>query len=135
MVGLSALSHPDEILLRPPLVLYLTAEPFEYPRPQWPKTFRLIGPSAWDPPAVSPQWLAGEPRGIVLVTTSSEYQRDGRLVSTALAALRDRTDVFVIATVPWTTARFRATRASSASWRIPSFCHVLWRSSAMLAWA
>jgi UDP:flavonoid glycosyltransferase YjiC (YdhE family) len=61
---------------RPPLLLYMTAEPFEYPRSDWPPNVRLIGPCAWEPPA----WLAEVRRPLVLVTTSSEFQDDGRLV-------------------------------------------------------
>jgi len=36
----------------------------------------------------------------VLVSTSSEFQDDGRLIRTAFAALRDRDDLLVVATVP-----------------------------------
>jgi MGT family glycosyltransferase len=99
-VGLPMLAEPDDVLLRPPLLLYLTAEPFEYPRPSWPASFRLVGPCPWEPPAPVPLWLADESRPIVLVSTSSEFQDDFRLVTTAFAALRDRNDLLVVATVP-----------------------------------
>jgi MGT family glycosyltransferase len=81
------------------LTLYLTAEPFEYHREDWPASFRLVGPIGYDPPAPAPSWLQDIDRPIVLVTTSSEYQDDGKLVATALAALRDE-DVAVVATLP-----------------------------------
>jgi MGT family glycosyltransferase len=84
---------------RPPLLLYMTAEPFEYPRSDWPDSVRLVGPCAWDPPADPPEWLADVRRPLVLVTTSSEFQDDGRLVRTALEALADE-DVEVVATLP-----------------------------------
>ena len=84
---------------RPPLLLYMTAEPFEYPRSDWPPNIRLVGPCAWDPPAEEPEWLAEIRRPLVLVTTSSEFQDDGRLVRTALEALADE-DVEVVATLP-----------------------------------
>ncbi|HET7574879.1 MAG TPA: nucleotide disphospho-sugar-binding domain-containing protein [Solirubrobacterales bacterium] len=84
---------------RPPLLLYMTAEPFEYPRSDWPPNVRLVGPCAWDPPAARPDWLAEVRRPLVLVTTSSEFQDDGRLVRTALAALA-REPVEVVATLP-----------------------------------
>jgi len=84
---------------RPPLLLYTTADPFEYPRRDWPPNVRLIGPCSWDPPAEPPPWLDGVDRPLVLVTTSSEFQDDGRLVRTALAALADE-PVEVIATLP-----------------------------------
>jgi MGT family glycosyltransferase len=84
---------------RPPLLLYMTAEPFEYPRRDWPPNVRLVGPCAWDPPAEPPAWLAELERPLVLVTTSSEFQDDGRLVRTALEALADE-PVEVVATLP-----------------------------------
>ena len=84
---------------RPPLLLYMTAEPFEYPRSDWPGNIRMVGPCAWDPPADPPEWLAAVERPLVVVTTSSEFQDDGRLVRTALEALAGE-DVEVVATVP-----------------------------------
>jgi MGT family glycosyltransferase len=84
---------------RPPLLLYLTAEPFEYPRSDWPKNVVMVGPCAWEPPAETPVWLAGVEEPIVLVTTSSEFQNDGRLVAAALQALADE-PVHVLATLP-----------------------------------
>ncbi len=82
-----------------PLLLYMTAEPFEYPRSDWPACVRMVGPCCWDPPADPPSWLAGIERPIVLVSTSSEFQDDGRLVTTTLEALAHE-DVHVVATVP-----------------------------------
>jgi UDP:flavonoid glycosyltransferase YjiC (YdhE family) len=82
-----------------PLVLYLTAEPFEYPRSDWPQNIVMVGPCSWDPPTQPPEWLAEIKRPIVLVTTSSEFQDDGRLIKTALNALADE-DVHIIATLP-----------------------------------
>src|SRR2546423_1435964 len=84
---------------RPPRLLYLTAEPFEYPRSDWPPNVRLVGPCAWDPPAEPPAWLPDVRRPLVLVTTSSEFQDDGQLVRTALEALASE-DVEVVATLP-----------------------------------
>jgi MGT family glycosyltransferase len=83
----------------PPLVLYLTAEPFEYPRSDWPHNIVKVGPCSWDPPVETPEWLAEIKRPIVLVTTSSEFQDDGLLVKSALNALADE-DVHVIVTLP-----------------------------------
>jgi MGT family glycosyltransferase len=58
-----------------------------------------VGPCDWDPPAEPPSWLADVDRPIVLVTTSSEFQDDGRLVRCALEALADE-PVHVVATLP-----------------------------------
>jgi MGT family glycosyltransferase len=98
-LGLAPLAHADEVFRRPPLVLYLTAEPFEYPRRDWPDSVVMVGPCAWEPPAEAPEWLAAVDVPIVLVTTSSEFQDDGRLVTTALQALADE-PVHVVATLP-----------------------------------
>ena len=96
---LGPLARADELFTRPPALLYLTAEPFEYPRTDWPANIVMIGPGTWDPPAQAPAWLAGIGRPIVLVTTSSEFQDDGRLVAVALEAMRDE-EVHVVATLP-----------------------------------
>jgi MGT family glycosyltransferase len=84
---------------RPPLLIYMTAEPFEYRRRDWPPNIVLVGPCDWDPPAAPPQWLAELPDPIVLVTTSSEFQNDDRLVRVALEALAGE-PVSVVATIP-----------------------------------
>lgn len=98
-VGVAPVASASDVYTRAPLTLYLSAEPFEYPRADWPASFRLVGPISYDPPAETPSWLADVTQPIVLVTTSSEFQDDGRLVATALDALRDE-DVFVVATLP-----------------------------------
>jgi MGT family glycosyltransferase len=96
--GLEVLANPvREALVRAPLMLYLTAEPMEYPRPGWPGSIRMVGPGSWDPPAAAPDWLDGDDRPLVLVTVSSEHQDDGKLVTTALEALREE-PVRVVAT-------------------------------------
>ncbi len=98
-VGVPALRDPSEIFETPPLFIYMTAEPFEYPRSSWPENVTLVGPCAWEPPTDPPSWLEQIDQPIVLVTTSSEFQDDGRLVQTALDALADE-PMAVVATVP-----------------------------------
>lgn len=97
--GLEPLSDPDGLFRQPPLLLAMTAEPFEYPRSDWPSNVRQIGACAWEPPVDAPPWLDEIERPIVLVTTSSAFQDDGRLVEAAFAALAGE-DVEVVATVP-----------------------------------
>ncbi len=97
--GLPPLSGPTELYESAPLVLYLTAEPFEYPRLHWPENIVMVGPCAWEPPATPPDWLAQIERPIVLVTTSSEFQNDARLVHCALEAFADE-DLHLVATLP-----------------------------------
>jgi MGT family glycosyltransferase len=98
-LGLPALESTDDFFARPPLVFYLTAEPFEYPRSDWPPSVVMVGPCAWDPPTERPSWIEGIERPIVLVTSSSEFQDDGRLVQAALDGLADE-EVYVVATLP-----------------------------------
>ncbi|TDF98065.1 glycosyltransferase [Paenibacillus piri] len=98
-LGLLPLLSSDDMFGSPPLVLYFTAEPFEYKRSDWPQNIVMVGPCSWDPPVHLPEWLDEIKRPIVLVTTSSEFQDDGRLVETALKALADE-DFHVIATLP-----------------------------------
>ena len=98
-VGVPPVDRAAGLFLAPPLLLYLTAEPFEYPRSDWPASVRLVGPCDWDPPAEFPAWLDTVQAPIVLVTTSSEFQDDGRLVRCALDALADE-PIRVVATLP-----------------------------------
>jgi len=98
-MGLSPLAIIDDLFLRPPLLIYMTAEPFEYPRRDWPESIVMVGPCEWDPPAESPRWLEEITGPIVLVTTSSEFQDDGRLVQAALDGLADE-PFTIVATLP-----------------------------------
>jgi MGT family glycosyltransferase len=98
-VGVPQFRDTLELFTKPPLLLYMTAEPFEYPRSDWPANLRMIGPGAWDPPAEEPPWLAELSQPLIMVSTSSEYQDDGRLVRVTLDALAGE-DVFVVATLP-----------------------------------
>jgi MGT family glycosyltransferase len=98
-VGVPEITTADGLFTRAPLLLYMTAEPFDYPRSDWPESVCQVGPCCWDPPSVAPSWLHGVTRPIVLVSTSSEFQDDGRLVSTAFEALGGE-DVEIVATLP-----------------------------------
>src|SRR5215217_935839 len=84
-------------MLRAPLMLYMTAEPFEYPRSDWPPSVRMVGPGIWDPRAKAPEWLERISRPLVLVTRSTEFQNDGKLLRMALEALAGE-DVEVVVT-------------------------------------
>jgi MGT family glycosyltransferase len=96
--GLPPVADASETVTRAPRLLYLTAEPMEYPRPDWPDSIRMVGPGIWEPEAAEPPaWLDEDDRPLVLVTLSSEFQDDGKLVATALEALRDE-PVRVVAT-------------------------------------
>jgi MGT family glycosyltransferase len=98
-VGLAPIANVGEWFRIAPLLLYMTAEPFEYPRRDWPESVVMVGPCAWDPPADPPGWLEQITEPIVLVNTSTEFQNDGRLVQVALEALAEE-PVAVVATLP-----------------------------------
>ena len=96
---LSPVRSADDLYARPPLLLSLTAEPFEYHRRSWPDNVRLVGPCAWEPELLQPAWLDAVTGPVVLVATSSEYQADAILAQTAFDALSG-TEMTVIATLP-----------------------------------
>ena len=98
-LGLPAVEGAAGMFAAPPVLLYLTAEPFEYPRSDWPGNVRMVGPMNWDPPADEPAWLSELDGPIVLVSTSSEFQDDGRLAAAALEGLAGE-DLTVVATLP-----------------------------------
>lgn len=90
-----------------PLLLYRTAEPFEYARSDWPANVRAIGPGLWAPPGAPPPWLADLPRPRVLVSVSTELQEDGAIIETALRALPELGSV-IVTTAALDPARFAA---------------------------
>lgn len=98
-VGLRPLTGVVDFFASPPLLLAMTAEPFEYHRSDWPTNVRFVGPCDWDPPGNPPMWLADINDDIVVVTTSSEFQNDRRLVQCTLDALAGD-DLHVVATLP-----------------------------------
>jgi MGT family glycosyltransferase len=96
-LGAPPVGRIERAMLRAPLMLYMTAEPFEYPRSDWPPSVRMVGPGIWDPPAKAVPWLEDMERPLVLVTCSTEFQNDGKLVRMALEALAGE-DVSVLVT-------------------------------------
>lgn len=112
--GLSAVTDVNDMLTRAPLLLYLTAEPFEYHRRDWHPSILMVGPCEWNPPAASPDWLDTRDRPVALVTTSSEFQDDARLAQAALDALAGE-DLLVVATLP---------AADASSLRVPANARV-----------
>ena len=110
----------DELFTAPPLLLYMTAEPLEYPRSDWPASVRAIGPCAWDPPRRSAR-LARRRRPPA--RRSSPRRRSSRTTAawwrTALEALagrgRPRRRHAALRRPAGSTSR--RTRASSASCR------------------
>ncbi len=96
--GVAPFAHIKELYTRPPLLLYMTAEPFEYARSDWPPNVRLVGPGLWSPPSPEPVWMSANTRPILLVTCSTEFQDDGALVDAALAAFGNDPGVQLVCT-------------------------------------
>jgi MGT family glycosyltransferase len=109
-VGLTPVGAVGEPILHAPGVLYFTSEALEYPRDQWPPSFRFIGPGTWAPPADAPPWLEDVDRPIALVTCSSERQQDRAIVESALQTL-PADGLFVVAT----TAAYQPAEISAQS--------------------
>lgn len=100
-LGLLGIAGP---LAAASLHLYMSAEPFEQRRRGWPESVVMVGPCAWEPEGELPAALAEVEEPLVLVTTSTEFQDDGRLVRAALAGLAGE-PLHVVATVPAENAR------------------------------
>lgn len=86
-----------------PLHLYTSAPPFEHRERDWPANVVMVGPCEWEPPGELPAELADLREPLVLVSTSSEFQDDGRLVGAALEALADE-PAHVVGTMPTASA-------------------------------
>ncbi|MGC5076117.1 glycosyltransferase [Agrococcus sp. DT81.2] len=99
LAGLPPLASADELFRRPDVTLVATAEPLEYRHDDWAPDLQLVGDTSWEPPTPMPTWFDEIDGPIVLVTTSSEFQRDSAIVCTAFEALADE-PVTVIATMP-----------------------------------
>jgi MGT family glycosyltransferase len=86
-LGLPPVRTLSDIYLAASVVLAYTAEPFEYPRTDWPSKVRLVGPGLWEPPADPPGWLGNVTQPLVLVTCSTLFQNDRRIVEVVCEAL------------------------------------------------
>jgi MGT family glycosyltransferase len=102
---------------RASLYIYFTGRPFEFEGLRLPPSFEMVGPGLWEPPGRSPDWLSEVDRPLVLVTASSEFQRDDALIRTALSALEDENVEVVVSTVAHDHERFDApANARVVSW-------------------
>jgi MGT family glycosyltransferase len=106
-LGLPPLDAFDEQYKRSDRFILFTAEPFEYPRSDWPENVRLVGPGIWGPQEQTPAWLAAETRPIVLVTASTEFQADEKLIATSLDALAAEPVAVIATTAAHDPARFK----------------------------
>lgn len=119
-------------------LLHLTAEPFEYPR-AWPSNVHLVGPGLWEPPSGPTddellRWIDDSGRKLVLVTISSEFQDDTKIVDCALEALAGE-DVVIVATTPAAETRAQQAPANARVVRFASHGPLLQRASAVVCHA
>ena len=89
-LGLAPIRAWDDQYLESDRFILFTAEPYEYPRSDWPASVRLVGPGTWEPPATAPEWLETETRPIILVTASTALQDDATLVAFAVRCASER---------------------------------------------
>ena len=96
-LGLRPVATIADVYLAASVVIAYTAEPFEYPRSDWPAKLRLVGPGLWEPPADPPAWLDELTQPLVLVTCSTLFQND-RAVADAACVAFDGAPVDVVVT-------------------------------------
>jgi MGT family glycosyltransferase len=85
-IDLPPIKAIEDVYLAASVVLAYTAEPFEYPRSDWPAKLKLVGPGLWEPSAEPPTWLDELRQPLVLLTCSTLFQNDRRLAEAACAA-------------------------------------------------
>jgi MGT family glycosyltransferase len=117
--GLRRLRRWSELFERPGLMLALTAEGFEYARTDWPANVKLVGAINWSPPQPPPAWLDDLRDPLVLVTCSTELQRDRRLVRIALQALPTAGMSVLATTAAHDPAQFQAPPGSRVTRFVP----------------
>jgi UDP:flavonoid glycosyltransferase YjiC (YdhE family) len=97
-LGVAPMRTVSDFYLAATLLLAYTAEPFEYPRSDWPAKVRLVGPGLWEPPAEHPPWLADLHQPLVLVNCSTLFQNDRQIVGVACNAFAGQPFDAVIST-------------------------------------
>lgn len=101
------LNSYEEIFSKPDLVLYRTAEPFDYPRRKWPENILPIGPGLWAPPGQQPEWIHDLPSPRILISISTELQNDGAIIETSIRALADEPGSAIVTTSALDPEKFR----------------------------
>jgi len=111
-LGVPVFTKQEDMYERPDLLLYRTAEPFDYPRKHWPEKILPIGPGLWAPPAEAPDWMDALPSPRILVSVSTEKQDDGAIIETALRALADEQGSLIVTTAALDPEQFTAPHAN-----------------------
>ncbi len=107
-LGLAPMRTLSDFYLAATLILAYTAEPFEYPRSDWPAKVRLVGPGSWEPPEEAPAWLDEIQGPLVLVNCSTLFQNDRRIVEVSCEAFAHQPFDVVITTADIDPSGFRA---------------------------
>lgn len=107
-MGVPSLDKYEDIYNCPDLVLYRTAEPFDYPRKNWPNHIIPIGPGLWAPHAEEPKWLDELPSPRILISVSTEKQDDGAIIETALRAMAEEEASLIVTTSALDPQQFKA---------------------------
>ncbi len=131
-LNLAPVNSIPDLLRRPPLVLYLTSQAFDYPRGGWPQNYPFVGPISWTPTDTPPVWLEALVQPIVLVTCSSERQKDDAIITAALEGLPSAGFSVVATTAAYDPNHFE--QPSSNRVRVEQFVphhHVIARSEAV----
>ena len=105
-LGVPPFTTIDACYLAASLIISYTAEPFEYPRTDWPEKVRLVGPGLWEPPTEPPAWLEDIKQPLVLVTCSTLFQNDRTIAQIACEAFSGEPFDVVITTVEIDPASF-----------------------------
>ena len=105
-LGLPPLSGPHDVWRAP--FTCTTRPPVRGCGPdRFPSSFRLVGPGLWEPPGEAPAWLDEIDRPVVLVSGSSEFQRDDALVEAVLEAMGTEAVEVVVTTAAHEPDSFR----------------------------
>ena len=100
--GLAPVADFRERYIAAPLIIAATAEPFEYPRQDWPRSIVFVGPLFWEPDGEQPPWLeALDDRPLILLAGSTvpEYRISSAWINVVFEAFESQ-PIQIIATLP-----------------------------------
>lgn len=97
-MGVSKLDAWENLFSKPDILIYLTAEPFEYKRAEWPENLYAVGPGLWAPQSVVPGWIDNLPHPRILVSVSTEMQDDGEIIKAAIKAMENEKGSLIVTT-------------------------------------
>jgi UDP:flavonoid glycosyltransferase YjiC (YdhE family) len=114
--AIEPLERMGDVVCRPPLILATTAEPFEYPRSDWPPALAFVGPMLCDPSTtLADMPAATDDRPLILVSGSTITAQGaaGLWAEHVLATLADQ-PFRVVTTLPTESISAEYRRAGAA---------------------